>query len=138
MIKVILPLILSVFFSNIALGQNFSLSVAVDSIIANELKHTYSLNKKYIEESLRNSAKQNTGLNVTDIRHNGNSNSDPLIVLDGVIVNKAQLVNFKLDDVKSIKTINDTTAVQLYGVRAVSGVINIKSKLSKRKVKKKL
>lgn len=138
MIKVILPLILSVFFSNIALGQNFSLSVAVDSIIANELKHTYSLNKKYIEESLRNSAKQNTGLNVTDIRHNGNSNSDPLIVLDGVIVNKAQLVNLKLDDVKSIKTINDTTAVQLYGVRAVSGVINIKSKLSKRKVKKKL
>ncbi|MER2996906.1 TonB-dependent receptor plug domain-containing protein [Pontibacter populi] len=138
MIKVILPLILSVFFSNIALGQNFSLSVAVDSIIANELKHTYSLNKKYIEESLRNSAKQNTGLNVTNIRHNGNSNSDPLIVLDGVIVNKAQLVNLKLDDVKSIKTINDTTAVQLYGVRAVSGVINIKSKLSKRKVKKKL
>ncbi|MGV3540435.1 MAG: hypothetical protein ACO1OQ_11530, partial [Rufibacter sp.] len=72
------------------------------------------------------------------IRDYQDPNPEPLIIIDRFVVEKAKLDNFRLDEIKSIKTLADTTAVQLYGARGRNGVILIESKLSKKKVKRRL
>jgi TonB-dependent SusC/RagA subfamily outer membrane receptor len=57
-----------------------------------------------------------------------NLNTEPLIVIDGVVAEKFELRNISPDDIESIWILKGTTATTLYGCRGWSGVIIITTK----------
>jgi TonB-linked SusC/RagA family outer membrane protein len=56
-------------------------------------------------------------------------NSDPLILVDGVV---ADMVPLNTDDVESISILKDASAAAIYGSRAANGVILVTTKKGKR------
>ena len=73
-----------------------------------------------------------------------NSNTEPLIIIDGVPVDENQFQALNQNDIKNINVLKDASATSIYGSRASNGVIIINTKngkfkkLSKKQLKKKL
>jgi TonB-dependent SusC/RagA subfamily outer membrane receptor len=57
-----------------------------------------------------------------------NLNTEPLIIIDGVVAEKFERRNINPDDIESISILKGPTATALYGYRAASGVIIITTK----------
>ncbi len=58
----------------------------------------------------------------------GNSKAAPLIVLDGIIIDKAKMEAINPDNIESIQVLKDKSATALYGEKGKDGVILITSK----------
>jgi TonB family protein len=78
--------------------------------------------------------KADTTKNVIRIRGNSvlnsNGNPPPLILLDGVVIDKKQMDAFSPDKIQSISVLKDKSATALYGEKGKDGVILITSKNS--------
>jgi hypothetical protein len=85
-------------------------------------------------------------LTVKDLNYNIDTNLTnvkkpyPLIILDGIIVNREKLSRLQMEDIKVIKSIpkSDSLAFQLFDNNGWGGFIIIETNLSKRKLNKKL
>jgi TonB-dependent SusC/RagA subfamily outer membrane receptor len=70
--------------------------------------------------------------NTTSIQLRGigsfKSNADPLIIIDGVIADKAMLDAMSPNDVGNISILKDGSATAIYGARAANGVIIVTTK----------
>lgn len=60
------------------------------------------------------------------------NNSDPVIVIDGVITNVSNLNNINPDDIASMSVLKDAASAAIYGSRAANGVILITTKQGKK------
>lgn len=70
--------------------------------------------------------------NMVRVRGYGVPGQEPLYVIDGVVQNSAYDINkLKGDDIQSITVIKDKTAMDIYGTRAVNGVLEITTKAGK-------
>ncbi len=69
-----------------------------------------------------------------DIRIRGiqsiNASNTPIFVIDGVITNNLNQINF--NDIESVSVLKDASATAIYGARAANGVLVIKTKQGKR------
>ncbi|MFP4845924.1 VIT domain-containing protein [Winogradskyella sp. PE311] len=57
-----------------------------------------------------------------------NSNSEPLFIVDGALVNEVSFKSINPNDINSINVIKDNTAVAIYGNRGANGVVVITTK----------
>jgi len=57
--------------------------------------------------------------------------SDPLIVVDGIVVDSDYLGNLDMNDVESFEVLKDAASAAIYGSRGANGVIMITSKQGK-------
>ena len=56
---------------------------------------------------------------------------DPLILIDGIEMNKADLARLNVDDISSFSVMKDANAAALYGARGANGVILVTTKEGK-------
>ncbi len=57
--------------------------------------------------------------------------SDPLIVVDGIVVGSDYLASISMNDVESVEVLKDAASVSIYGSRGANGIIMITSKKGK-------
>ena len=57
-----------------------------------------------------------------------NASTDPLIVVDGIVIGSAQFRNLNQQDFESVSVLRDAHATSIYGNRGANGVIVIKTK----------
>lgn len=65
---------------------------------------------------------------VVVIKKNSNDTTQPLIVIDGVITEKAKMNDFSPNDIKSINVLKGASATSKYGAKGENGIIEITSK----------
>jgi biotin synthase-like enzyme len=94
-------------------GQTNSLIAIIDSITINELNHCQDTIQKEIEDK------------------------QPIIIIDGIAVKRSQLLHIDIKDIRKITTVSDTIASKMFD-NGLYGIIIINTKLSKRKLEKKL
>ena len=80
--------------------------MVIDSIMVHELKFTPEINKEYISTQIIRGTENTTSKLI--IRDYQDSNPEPLIIIDRFVIEKVKLDNFRLDEIKSIKTLADT------------------------------
>jgi TonB-linked SusC/RagA family outer membrane protein len=80
---------------------------------------------------LTNSGAQ-AGNDTPEIRIRGvgtlSDNNDPMVVIDGVESNVAQIAEIPADDIENVSVLKDAASASIYGVRAANGVILITTK----------
>ena len=59
------------------------------------------------------------------------SNQDPLVVIDGIVMNGANLSTVDPNDIASIDVLKDGSAAAIYGTRGSAGVIQVTTKSGK-------
>ncbi|QAA81579.1 SusC/RagA family TonB-linked outer membrane protein [Aequorivita sp. H23M31] len=64
-------------------------------------------------------------------RNSINASSDPLIVVDGIVMGSAQFRNLNQNDFESVTILRDAHATSIYGNRGANGVIVITTKSGK-------
>ncbi|WP_323756279.1 hypothetical protein [Roseivirga sp.] len=129
--KQIYIIILSLIFSSGALGQHKSdLYHRIDSLIIHEIKYNYDSTTDVINMT------SNSKLVIRSVSQFP-SNPSPMIILDGEIVKKEELNNYKLRQVGSIEVFQkgDSSLMALYSTLATNGAIIIRSKKFIRKNK---
>jgi TonB-dependent SusC/RagA subfamily outer membrane receptor len=62
------------------------------------------------------------------VRRISNKDNDPLIVVNGVIINDSALYKLNLEDIKSISVVKSGEASAIYGAKALNGVLIIETK----------
>lgn len=65
---------------------------------------------------------------VVVIKKNNNDTTQPLIVIDGVITEKARMNDFSPTDIKSINVLKGANATNKYGAKGENGIIEITTK----------
>ncbi len=66
------------------------------------------------------------------------SNTQPLIILDGVEINSTMLNNIPPESIESFSVLKDATATSLYGSRGANGVIIVNTRAGQASEKMKL
>lgn len=62
----------------------------------------------------------------------------PLIIMDGTEISVHVLADMSVEDIKEFSIYKDADAIKLYGTRGSKGVIDIKSNLSEKELKKRI
>ena len=79
-----------------------------------------------VTKSLGNTASSATVRGLTSV-----PNSEPLYIVDGIIITNNPTVNLKPEDIDAIQVLNANNGPKIYGSRAASGVIIITTKKGK-------
>lgn len=77
------------------------------------------------------SGQPGAGLNIIIRGPGTNGNTNPLIVLDGVVTNDGVLASLNPADVESVQILKDAASSAIYGARAANGIILVTTKRAK-------
>ena len=123
----ILSLVISIVFGNMVFGSDMlRKSVAVK---------TFANNHYIAKDTSMISGQQSTSDSVTNLL---SSLKNPLILANGIKISVHILANMNVEDIQDFSIYKGADALKLYGSRGAEGVIDIRSSLSKRELRKKV